>query len=463
MGRISEGEGAGGSGADRACIDSGSETQRTAARRGRAPASGAGPRRLLSVAGNVDFAYLWAAQSVSQIGTQFSVVVLPLLAALTLDASPMAVGLLAAAGGLPHLLFGLVAGAWVDRLPRRAVMIAADLGRFALLAAISLSAWQGALRIELLIAIAFLAETLTVFFDIAYLAFVPAVVGREALVAANSRLEASASAAQVIGPAFGGTLMRLLGGPNAMSVDALSYLASAALLLRISHRERPAEPQARPGIGSEIVEGLSALWRDAVLRALALASGLVSLGGFIFLAVYVLYLTRDLGLDAGAVGLIFAGGGVGALIGSLAATPARNRWGVGRTMVGALLLFGIFGLTVPLAILFPRYALPLILASELLQWFTLVIYNINAVSLRQALTPDHLLGRVNGSIRFISAGMRPIGSLLGGFLGSQIGLPGALVIGVCGMLLAFLPLLRISMPSLDDRVPGGLAPSASSR
>lgn len=463
MGRIFEGEGAaGGSGAERACIDSGSRGQQTEAL-GASLVPGERLWRALGVAANVDFALLWAAQSVSQVGTQFSVVVLPLLAALTLDASPMAVGLLAAAGGLPHLLFGLVAGAWVDRLPRRAVMIVADLARFALLAVIPLSAWQGVLRIELLIVIAFLVETLTVFFDIAYLAFVPAIVGREALVAANSRLEASASAAQVIGPAFGGTLMRILGGPSAMTVDALSYLVSGALLLRISRRDPEPGPGARPGIIHEIVEGLSALWRDAVLRALALASGLVSLGGFIFLAVYVLYLTRDLGLDAGAVGLIFAGGGIGALLGSLAATPARNRWGAGQTMVGALLLFGIFGLTVPLAILFRRFALPLILASELLQWFTLVIYNINAVSLRQALTPDHLLGRVNGSMRFIGAGMRPIGSLLGGYLGSRIGLPGALVIGVFGMLLAFLPLVRTSMPSLDERASEALAPLPSSR
>jgi predicted MFS family arabinose efflux permease len=167
----------------------------------------------------------------------------------------------------------------------------------------------------------------------------------------------------------------------------------------------------------------------------------VTLGGFLFLSIYVLYLTRTLGLDAGAVGLVFAMGGIGALLGSMVAAPVRNRWGTGPTLVGSLVLFGLFGLTVPLAVAFPRYALPLILASELLQWVTLVVYNINAVSLRQAITPNHLLGRVNGSMRFISAGMRPVGSLLGGYLGSRIGLPATLVVGALGMLVAFMPLL----------------------
>jgi predicted MFS family arabinose efflux permease len=401
-------------------------------------------RRLATALGparNGDFARFWAAESVSQVGSQFSVVVLPLLAALTLDASALAVGVLAAAAGLPHLLFGLFAGAWVDRLPRRPLMIAADIARFALLLAIPLAAWLGILSIQLLIVIAFLVETGTVFFDVAYLAYVPDLVEREALVEANSRLEASASAAQVIGPAFGGTLVRLLGAPNAMLIDALSYLVSAVLIVQIRRVDEAPRRTSDHGILREIIEGIAALWRDPVLRALALASGIVNLGGFTFLAVYVLYLTRTLGLDPGAVGLVFAMGGIGALIGSVAASPIRNRLGTGPTLIASLVLFGVFGMTVPLAVAFPRYALPLILASELLQWVMLVVFNINAVSLRQAITPSHLLGRVNGSMRFISAGMRPVGSLLGGFLGTRIGLPATLVIGALGMLLAFSPLL----------------------
>jgi predicted MFS family arabinose efflux permease len=396
---------------------------------------------LLGVARDGDFARLWAAQTVSQVGTQFTVIVLPLLAALTLNASPAAVGLLAAAAGLPYLLFGLFAGAWVDRLPRRPIMIVADVGRFLLLATIPIAAWLGALRIELLIGVAFFVETLTVFFDVAYLAYVPSLVARERLVEANSRLEASASASQVIGPALGGAVVRMLGAPNAILVDSVSYLASALFLLRIRAAETRPERTSETGIVREIASGLVSLWGNPLLRALALASGMVTLGGFLFLSIYVLYLTRTLGLDAGAVGLVFAMGGIGALLGSMVAAPARNRWGTGPTLVGSLFLFGLFGLTVPLAVAFPRYALPLILASELLQWVTLVVYNINAVSLRQAITPNHLLGRVNGSMRFISAGMRPVGALLGGYLGGRIGLPATLVVGALGMLIAFLPLL----------------------
>ena len=185
--------------------------------------------RALGVARHGDFARFWAAQSTSAIGSQFTAVALPLLAALSLGASPMAFGVLAAAAGLPHLLFGLFAGAWVDRLRRRPVMIAADIARAVLLATIPVAAALGALRIELLVAVAFLVETFTVFFDIAYLTYIPSLVSREGLVEANSRLEATASGAQVIGPALGGTLVRVLGAPLALVVDALSYLVSATL------------------------------------------------------------------------------------------------------------------------------------------------------------------------------------------------------------------------------------------
>jgi predicted MFS family arabinose efflux permease len=404
--------------------------------------------RAFGVAHSADFVRLWAAQAVSQVGTQFSEVALPLLAALSLGATPLAVGVLAAAAGLPHLLFGLFAGAWVDRLRRRPMMIVADLARFLLLATIPLAAWIGVLRIELLIGVAFLVETFTVFFDLAYLAYVPSIVRRDRLVEANSRLEASASASQVIGPAFGGALVNLLGAANAMLVDAVSYLASALLLARIERPEEAPVKTAEAGIVREIRDGLSSVWRDPTLRALALASSVVSLGGYLFLSIYVLYLTRSLGLNAGAVGFVFATGGIGALLGSLLATPARMRWGAGPTILGSLFLFGLFGLTVPLAIVVPDVALPLILAAEFLQWLTLVVYDVNAVSLRQEITPSHVLGRVSGSMRFIGVGMRPVGALLGGFLGSRIGLPATLAVGALGMFAAFAPLLGSPIPRM---------------
>ena len=397
-----------------------------------------------------DFAHFWAGQAVSQLGTQFTAVALPLLAALTLGASPLAVGILAAASGLPHLLFGLLAGVWIDRLRRRRVMIAADLGRAVLLLAIPIAAWLGALRIELLIAVAFLTETLTVFFDIAYLAYVPTLVGRRDLVAANSRLEVTASGAQVVGPAMAGAFVRWVGAPLAMALDAVSYLGSALFLSRIRTPEPP--PRRRDDADTvlgEIWEGFRTVWHAPTLRALALSSSMVNLAGYLFLSIYVLYMTRSLGLGAEAVGLVFAAGGVGALLGSLTAGPARDRWGVGPVLVGSQILFGVMGMLVPLAVLFPRYALPLVVAAELLQWVMVLVYNINAVSLRQAVTPDWLLGRVNGTMRFLIWGSRPLGSLAGGYLGSRIGLPETLVVGAFGMLLAFVPLLFSPIPRLQ--------------
>jgi len=411
----------------------------------------AGVTGILGIARGRDFARFWAAQATSTIGTQFTALAFLLLAALSLGATPMAVGVLAAAAGLPHLLFGLFAGVWVDRLRRRPVMIGADLGRAALLGVIPIAAWLGVLRIELLVAIAFLVESLTVFFDIAYLAYVPTLVSRSNLVEANSRLETTASGAQVIGPALGGVLIRFLGAPLAMLVDALSYLGSAAFLWRIRTLEAPVpRPEAASGMRAEIGQGLHAVWTSPILRALALSSTVVNLAGFLFLSIYVLYMTRDLGLGPDAVGLVFAAGGVGALLGSIGAGPARDHWGVGPVLLGSQLSFGLCGMLVPLAVMFPSHALPLVVAAEFLQWVMVLVFNVNAVSLRQAITPDRLLGRVNGTMRFIVLGSRPIGSLLGGYLGGGIGLPGTLVVGAFGMLVAFLPLLASPIPRVQS-------------
>jgi predicted MFS family arabinose efflux permease len=194
---------------------------------------------------------------------------------------------------------------------------------------------------------------------------------------------------------------------------------------------------------------LRAVWHSPVLRALALSSTVVNLAGFLFLSIYVLYMTRELGLGAEAVGFVFAAGGVGALLGSVIAGPSRDRWGVGRVLLGSQVLFGLFGMLVPIAVLFPDYALPFVVAAEFLQWVAVLVFQINAVSLRQAITPDRLLGRVNGTMRCIVWGARPIGSLLGGYLGTRIGLPATLVVGAFGMLLAFLPLLTSPIPKLS--------------
>jgi MFS family permease len=396
-----------------------------------------------------DFSHLWAASAISQVGSQFTLLVFPLLAATTLDASPLAVGALGAVGALPHLLFGFVAGAWVDRLRRRPILIAADIARCLLLLAVGLAAFKGALSVIFLVGAAFLIESCTVFFDLAYVAYVPSLLPKDRLVGANSRLEASASASQIVGPAVGGAAIRLLGAPIALLFDALSYLASAVLLARIRAREDAPGRADDSHILSEIREGLAFLWSNRVLRGLALANGMVNLGGYIFLAVYILYMVRELHLDPGAIGLVLATGGVGALAGAIAAAPAQRRWGTAPVLIGSLVMFGVSGLTVPLAVLFPAVALPMIVASEVLQWFAILVFSVNAVTVRQSISPPHLLGRINGSMRVLTFGLRTVAALIGGLLGSTIGLPATLVVGACGMLISFLPLLNAGIADLD--------------
>lgn len=415
------------------------------------PADTGEPTPLLRQA---DFLNFWGAQAVSQLGSHVSALALPLIAATMLAATPFQVGLLAALGQLPFLVVGLVAGVWVDRLPRRPTLIAADLGR-ALVYAIVPAAWLfGALSLETLYAVALLAGTLTVFFDVAYLAYLPSLIDRRQLVAGNSRLEATASAAQIVGPGLGGLLVRLLGGPLTVLVDAVSFLFSAALLVRIRAVEAPPAPRHHDAsFKQEIGEGFAVVRGSPILLPLVAATATLNLGGFAFLAVYLLFMSRGLGLDAGQIGMVYAIGGVGALVGTLAAEPARRRFGLGPTIVAGLFLFGATGLLVPVAVLVPAVALPMVVASEFLQWAALLVYAINVVSLRQAIVPDRLAGRVNATVRVVERGMQPVGSLLGGILGGAIGLAPTLVLGELGMLVAFLWLVASPIRSLREPAP----------
>jgi MFS family permease len=386
--------------------------------------------------GDREFLKFWAASAISDVGSQVSTLALPLIAALTLGATPWQMGLLSAAGAAPVLVVSLVAGVWVDRLRRRPVMIAADVARAVLLLAIPLATALGALTIEILYAIALLAGGLTVLFDVAFLSFIPSLVRAEQLIDANSKLEMTSSAAQVAGPGIGGTLISALGAPFAVLLDALSFLGSALFLLRTRVSEAlPGRAEGR-GVMVEVREGLSVVVRHPILGALARCSATTGLFSGMFLSVYVLYMTRDLDLGPVAVGLVFSTGGVGSLAGVLVAGWAARRYGPGPAMLHAILVFGLSGMAIPLAVLVPRVALPMVVASEFAQWMMIVIYYVNAVSVRQAIAPDRLLGRINATTRFLARGAFPIGSLMGGGLGAIIGVPLTLVVATCGLLLA---------------------------
>lgn len=386
---------------------------------------------------NANFLNLWTAETIAQVGSQVSPVAIPLLAALTLNATAFQMGVLTAASGVPVLILGLLAGAWVDRLRKKPLMMAMDIGRALVLLAIPVTAMLDILSIPLLVAVALLTGSQSVVFNAAYVSILPGLVKRSELSDANGKLYASMSVAQVIGPATAGTLISLLSAPVVMAINSLTYLGSAFYIRRIDHHEDldSASTDDRHLL-REVSEGFRALFSSPVLRAIALSSATINLAGWMFLAVYVLYMTADLGLSATGVGLVFASGGAGALLGSLVASRLANRFGVGRAMVWAAILFGVSGLSVPMAVLAPDHALPLIVFAEFAQWMTLVVFNVLGLSLRQTLTPARLLGRVAASNQVLSQGMMPIGSFLGGVIGSLASVQAALLTGVFGMFLA---------------------------
>ena len=417
-----------------------------------------------------EFLKFWAGSAISDVGSQITTLAVPLIAVLTLEATPWQMGLLSAAGTAPILFIGLFAGVWVDRVRRRrAVMIATDVGRALLLLTVPLAAMAGVFRIEILYAVLLLTGALTVLFDVAHLSVLPSLVTADRLIEANSKLQSTSAAAQVAGPGVGGVLVNLLTAPFALLVDALSFLLSAACIARTRVVESAPEARGeRAGVLREIAEGVRVLVNDRVLGALAGCSATTILFGRMFLAVYVLYMTRVLGLSAVGVGLVFATGGVGSLAGSVVSAPLTRRFGPGPTMIGAQAACGLTGMLVPLAVLVPAWALPMIVAAEFAQWMAILVYWVNAISVRQAITPDRLQGRVNATMRFLAGGASPIGAVIGGALGGVIGVPLTLVVASFGMLLGFLwPLLSpvrglSAMPAADHAAPAATPEPATS-
>ena len=383
-----------------------------------------------------EFLKYWTASAISDVGSQITALALPLIGALTLMATPWEMGALTAATTAPIVIIGLFAGVVVDRLRRRPVLIVADIGRAVLLLTIPLASVLGVLRIELLYAVAFLVGALSLLFDVAHLSFLPSLIRRDDLVDGNSKLEVTAATAQVVGPGLGGTIIGILGAPFAVVLDAVSFLVSAWLIKRTRAVEAPrARPDERAGMWSEIQEGLRVVFAQPILRALMGCSATINLFGRMFLAVYVLYMTRELGLGPVGVGLVLATGGLGSLAGAVVGGPATRRFGFGPVMIASALGFGLTGLLVPLAVLFPRIALPMVVASEFGQWMSILVYYVAAITVRQAMAPDRLQGRVNATIRFVGGSALPIGALLGGGLGGIIGLPLTLVVAEVGTLL----------------------------
>ncbi|MDB5079414.1 MAG: Major facilitator superfamily 1 [Chloroflexi bacterium] len=398
-------------------------------------------RNKSGLTGSPDFIKLWLGETISLFGSQITVVALPFTAILVLNASPAQMGFLGAAEFAPLLLVSLFAGVWVDRLPRRKVMIASDLGQALLLLLIPLTAWLGLLTMELLYLLAFLTGTLAVFFAIAYQSYLPSLVARDDLPEGNSKLEASQAVAEISGPALGGILVQVLGAPLALVLDACSFLASAFSLSLIRQPEPPPTSiETRPGLWTAIGAGLKELVRHALLRAFALCNACSNFFGAVIGTVYTLYLLQDLKIGPAVVGLILTAGGLGGVLGAILAARVTRWLGLGRSIILASLISGLAWWLVPLAAAPLALALPLLVANRLLFGLLNPVYRITQLSVRQAVTAPGLQGRVNASMRFLAGGVVPLGALTGGWLGTVLGLRPTLVIGAAGMSLAFLAL-----------------------
>ena len=385
---------------------------------------------------NGDFLRLWAGETISLFGTQVTVLALPLVAVITLRASAAQVGLLNACRYAPFVVVTLFAGVVVDRVRRRPTMIVVNLGRGALIALIPLTALLGLLRIEYLYLVAFAVGILTVFFDLAYQAYLPSIVTAEQLTGANGRLVASASAAELGGPGIGGLLVQALTAPYALLADALSFLASTSSLLRIEHREPEPHGERRPPIGSSIRDGFRFTFSNPYLRAIAGEAATFNLFEQTILTVFVVYAIRRLHFSPGLLGLVLSLGGGGALLGALIAGRIDRRFGLGRTIVGSM----VIACLTPLLIAAPtgRGAATLIaLGAIFFVWGCAVaVSNVLVVTLRQTVTPSSMLGRMNASYRFFTYGAIPLGALLGGGVAGVIGLRATLFAGACGLVLA---------------------------
>jgi len=390
---------------------------------------------------NRDFRRLWAAQTVSQFGSEITGLALPLVAILLLDASTFEIAALAVVDWLPFFLFSLPAGVWIDRLPRRPILIAADLGRAAVLGSIPLAYVFDILTLGQLYLVGLLAGTFTVFFDLSYQSYLPSVVERDELSEGNSKLEVSRSSAQVAGPGAAGVLVSVLTAPYAILVDAISFLASALFLSRIARPEpKPVRSrEERVGFRTEIREGLRFVLRHPLLRPIVIFVGASNVFVTMLFAIYLVYAVRELGLDAKTIGVIFSLGSLGSLVGALTASRVARRAGIGPGLISAATTGGLGLLLIPLAR--GDLVIPLLVVANVLWGFFVLNYFVSAISLIQAITPDHLLGRTNASRRFLVQGVIPVGALLGGTLGTVLGLRTTVAIGAIGASVAVLPLV----------------------
>ncbi|MCX5206388.1 MFS transporter [Streptomyces sp. NBC_00237] len=395
-----------------------------------------------------DFRFLLAGAAAGQVGAQVTLVALPLVAVLELRAPAFQVGLLTAAETAAFLLIGLPAGAWVDRMRKRALMIRADVVRAAAMASIPLAALAGVLTMAQLYVVALVTGVATVFFDVAHQSYLPQLLPRERLVEGNGALETVRSSAQVAGPGLGGGLVQLVGAHLAIVADAIGYALSALFLMAIRQPESKPDPVPGASVRKDVAEGLRFVFGQPLLRVIAAATGLGNFFAAMLMATQTVYLVRVLGLAPGVVGLMLSASAVGGLAGALCAGRLARRFGQARIIWLACLVTGPFALLWPLS--GEGAAAALFAVASGVVFFGAVVYNVAQVSFRQMLCPPRLLGRMNATLRFLMWGTLPLGALVGGAVADGFGARAALWVCAAGFLVVPLPLLLSRLRTMRE-------------
>lgn len=398
---------------------------------------------------NTDFLKLWFGQTISEFGSRITRDGLPLVAVITLSASPDQIGFLTMISALPVLLFALFIGAWVDRLPRRPLLIFADIGRLLVLLFIPITAVHGTLTMPMLYVVGAVMGILTLVFSVAYRALLPSTVRKDQLVEANSKLTTSEALAEVGAPSLAGVLIQVFTAPLAILFDALSYLFSISSIMLMHPQEAVKSTTNNQSLRREIVEGGQLILRSPILRTIALGTGLRAFFGSFIGTLYALWAIRDLGLTPSVLGLLIGVGGIGAILGASLAHRTVKHYGLGRTLTTALLIGGAVNFLIPLADGNGLFTIMMLGLSQIIGDAMMTAYFIHEVSLRQMITPEHVLGRVNASMDLIGEGIAPIGAVIAGGLATAFGTQAMLFVAVTGIMLTaiwmlFTPLRRIT-------------------
>ena len=402
-----------------------------------------------------DFMKLWSAATISVLGSQVTLFAVPFIALTMLGASVFQVSLLAAVEMLPFLLFTLPAGAWLDRVRRRPVLIAADIGRGVVLLSIPVAYVVDALTLLQLFVVAFVTGTLTALFDVADQSYLPAILEREDLVEGNADLQVSYSVAQMGGFAAGGNMIAIVAAPFAIVIDALSYFVSGGFISAIRRREEPPPPRfdesgRRTSMRADIVAGLRYVLGNGYLRPIALCTGTSNLFGAALFGIFPVLIWRELVLPPAFYGTVMGVASIGLLVGALLSSRLSNSMGIGRTIIVSAALAAPSFLLLALT---PE-DLGLAAVTLFVGWFVAgmsqVIYNVAQISLRQAITPLEMQGRMNATMRFIVWGTIPIGSVMGGALATAIPVRAALILAAVASFAAVVPVLASPLRSLRD-------------